>query len=360
MDLVDAIFVLAAAFGLDLVFGDPVFRLHPVRLMGDCIRLSENFIRSLGLGRLTRKSEQSCSPDCWRAAFVGGVLVVLLTHCLWQIPLWLGGMLLFNVPYIPSWIFLSVFACLMALLFAVRDLNAHAQRVRKALEANDLPAARTAVSMLVGRDVANLDSAGVSRAAIESLAESFVDSFFATWFWATVFAIVAHLCHLPAVLGALSGAVLHRMASTADSMIGHKDERYRNFGTCAARLDDVLNFLPARLSVLPLGLAAIFLRLNFYGGFKAFSRDRLKHASPNSAHSEAFVAGALELKLAGPVSYDGEIHEKPWLGNGSPNAEAKHIAQVQSLVLLAAIVSAAGVIAVLWSLMYFTGNCSGR
>jgi adenosylcobinamide-phosphate synthase len=242
----------------------------------------------------------------------------------------------------------------MALLFAVRDLNAHAQRVRKALEAGDLPQARTAVSMLVGRDVASLDSAGVSRAAIESLAESFVDSFFATWFWAAVLAILAHLCQLPAVLGALSGAVLHRMASTADSMIGHKDERYRHFGTCAARLDDVLNFLPARLSVLPLGLAAILLGRNFFGGFKAFLRDRLKHASPNSAHSEAFIAGALDLKLAGPVSYDGEIHEKPWLGHGSPNAEAKHIAQVQILVLLAAIVSAAGVIAVLWSLTYFT------
>lgn len=349
MDFLATILVLGAAFGLDLLFGDPVFRLHPVRLMGESLRLSEQFIRALGLGRLGRKSGSTCPPDCWRAAFVGGVLLVLLTHCLWQIPLWLGGMAIFNAHHISWWIYV-IFACLMAMLFAVRDLNAHAHRVRKALEANDLPAARTAVSMLVGRDVATLDSAGVSRAAIESLAESFVDSFFATWFWATVLAIVAHLCQLPPVLGALSGAVLHRMASTADSMIGHKDERYRHFGTCAARFDDVLNYLPARLSVLPLGLAVLLLGQNLRQGLSVFFHDRLKHASPNSAHSEAFVAGALGLKLAGPVSYDGEIYEKPWLGNGSPEAEAKHIAQVQRLIFLAATLSVLGFLGALWGI----------
>ncbi|MFA7585907.1 MAG: adenosylcobinamide-phosphate synthase CbiB, partial [Novosphingobium sp.] len=178
---------------------------------------------------------------------------------------------------------------------AQRSLDDHVVPVIAALRADDLDGARAAVGMIVGRDVAALDHAGVSRAAIESLAESFCDGVIAPLFWLLV--------------AGLPGIWLVKAINTADSLIGHKEEPYRDFGWAAARTDDVLNFVPARLSALLICLAG-------KGGWRIGWRYAGAHASPNSGWPEAAMAGVLGVRLAGPACYDGEIMDKPWIGEG--------------------------------------------
>jgi len=197
-----------------------------------------------------------------------------------------------------SWAWIAVaFAAWPAL--AQRSLHDHVIPVVTALEAGDLPKARRAVSMIVGRDTATLDEAGVARAAIESLAESFCDGIVAPLFWLMV--------------GGLPGIWAYKAVNTADSLIGHREEPYAVFGWAAARFDDFLNLIPARLSALCLCVAA-------GGGWRILWRDRARHASPNAGWPEAAMAGALGIRLAGPIHYDGIGHDKPWIGGEGRDA----------------------------------------
>jgi len=176
---------------------------------------------------------------------------------------------------------------------AQRSLDDHVRAVAHALEQSDLPAARTAVAMIVGRDTGSLDEAGVSRAAIESLSESFCDGIAAPLFWLLV-------------LGP-PGIWAYKAINTADSLIGHREDRWRAFGWAAARIDDLVNLVPARLGGMLICIAA-------GNGWETMWRDADKHASPNAGWTEAAMAGALKLRLAGPICYDGVMHDKPWIG----------------------------------------------
>ena len=206
---------------------------------------------------------------------------------------WVAG------PY--AWIGLAMLA---APGLAQRSLHDHVAPVAKALASGDLGAAREAVARIVGRDVAVLDEPGVARAAIESLAESFCDGVVAPLFWLLV-------------LG-LPGLWAYKAINTADSMIGHKEPRWRAFGWAAARVDDIANYLPARLAGLLICIAGP-------GGLRTMWRDGGKHASPNAGRPEAAMAGVLGVRLAGPVAYDGEILSKPWIGRGRSDANAGNI-----------------------------------
>ncbi|SNT08912.1 adenosylcobinamide-phosphate synthase [Sphingomonas laterariae] len=197
---------------------------------------------------------------------------------------------------------------------AQRSLYDHVRPVARHLAAGDLPAARQAVGMIVGRDTAALDEAGVARAAIESLAESFCDGVAAPLFWL--------------LLLGLPGLWVYKAINTADSLIGHKEARWRAFGWAAARTDDLLNWLPARLSGLLLCLAAP-------GGWGCLWRDHGKHASPNAGWPEAAMAGALGLRLAGPIAYDGVLSPKPWIGRGRADARAADIDRALALYVRA-------------------------
>ncbi|WP_156842542.1 adenosylcobinamide-phosphate synthase CbiB [Novosphingobium aquimarinum] len=178
---------------------------------------------------------------------------------------------------------------------AQRSLYSHVAPVARALEAGDLAGARISVSAIVGRDTQALDESGVSRAAIESLAESFCDGVAAPLFWL-------------ALLG-LPGIWAYKAINTADSLIGHPEAAHRAFGWASARMDDVANLIPARLCATLLCLAAM-------GGWRTVWRDHAKHASPNAGWPEAAMAGALRVRLAGPITYDGVIAAKPWIGDG--------------------------------------------
>lgn len=212
-----------------------------------------------------------------------------------------------------GWSWIGV-ALLAAPGLAQRSLFEHVRAVRDALAGGDLEAARSAVGMIVGRDVAVLDEAGISRAAIESLAESFCDGIAAPLFWLLI-------------LG-LPGIWIYKAINTADSLIGHREAPWRDFGWAAARTDDLLNLIPARVAGPLICLAA-------GRGWRVMWRDAGKHASPNAGWTEAAMAGALGLRLAGPVSYDGEVHAKAWIGDGRADAGAADIARALVLYLRA-------------------------
>jgi len=197
---------------------------------------------------------------------------------------------------------------------AQRSLHDHVRPVADALERQDLPAARAAVGMIVGRDTAALDEAGVARAAIESLAESFCDGVVAPLFWLLM-------------LG-LPGIWAYKAINTADSMIGHREERWRAYGWAAARTDDAMNLIPARLS-------GFLICLCGGGGWRILWRDASRHASPNAGWPEAAMAGALGLRLAGPIAYDGIISDKLWIGEGDRPARTEDIRRGLGIYALA-------------------------
>jgi adenosylcobinamide-phosphate synthase len=208
------------------------------------------------------------------ALVVGAVLQVWLARLAWGLPL---------------------FALVASLGLAQRSLYQHVAEVARPLVAGDLVAARAAVARIVGRDVAALDGDGVAAAALESLAESFNDGIVAPAFWL--------------VVAGLPGLFVYKAVNTADSLIGHMEPRWRAFGWAAARTDDLMNLVPARLAGLLLTLAG-------QGGFRVMLRDAPRHASPNAGWPEAAMAGALRIRLGGPATYDGRAVERPVFGVG--------------------------------------------
>lgn len=212
---------------------------------------------------------------------------------------------------------------------AARSLDDHVRPILSALDAGDLPAARSTVGMIVGRDTQALDAPGVARAAIESLAESFCDGVVAPLFWLLVFG--------------LPGAWALKAINTADSMIGHREEPYRAYGWAAARLDDLVMLLPARLSGLLLCTAGC-------SGWRTMARDHAAHASPNAGWPEAAMAGALGVRLAGPVAYEGALADKPWIGEEGREAQAGDLRRALAIYRRACVILAtiAWVGATLW------------
>ncbi|MFV0624892.1 adenosylcobinamide-phosphate synthase CbiB [Sphingomonas sp. ac-8] len=197
-------------------------------------------------------------------------------------------------------------ALLAAPGLAQRSLDDHVRPVAAALVAGNLPAARTAVGRIVGRDTAKLDEAGVARAGIESLAESFCDGIAAPLFWL--------------LLLGLPGLWAYKAINTADSLIGHREPRWRAFGWAAARIDDFANLAPARLGGAILCLAG-------GRGWRTMLRDAHRHASPNAGWTEAAMAGALRVRLAGPIAYDGVVAAKPWIGGSFADPDARDVAR---------------------------------
>ncbi len=305
--------IILLAFLLDLILGDPRYRLHPIRLMGLCIGFFTPVLKRVGLGRRG-----------------GGILLVAMTGLIFS-GAFLSIHLLFYALLPFAAIAFDLFVCYSCL--ALKDLVTHTELVTRALEQGNLPDARTSVAMVVGRDVQFLDERGISRAAIETLAENFVDGFLSPLFWYVVGGIFGHIAGFSAVPSGLLFMIVFKVASTLDSMVGYKDAAFLEFGWAGARLDDVMNFIPARLSLFILWAGAWFSNLKAKKGMQTALRDRLKHASPNSAHAESFVAGALHIRLGGPTAYPSGIKDKPWLGEGNPDPTPSQIRQTASLLI---------------------------
>lgn len=306
---------LFAAVILDFLLGDPRWFPHPVR----------------GIGRLCTGSEKLTRALC-KNLYLAGICTVLvvisLTGFIVFVLLYAGFLL---APYLGE--ILAVF--LLYTTIAAKDLIQHSNSVYKHLRSPvSLDLARNAVGRIVGRDTRQLDEAGISRACIETVAENMVDGITAPLFWAIAASFASPFVGMSPIGCSVVGAFFYKSVNTMDSMIGYKNDRYLQFGMAAAKLDDVVNFIPARLSGLCIIVAAFFLKLDYRKAAKIFFRDRLQHSSPNAGHTEAAAAGALGLRLGGPSTYFGKIVEKPYMGDGLREAVPEDIKKTNSLVLV--------------------------
>ena len=231
--------------------------------------------------------------------------------------------LLLSLAYgVNQWLGFALETLLCAQILATKSLKEESMKVYAALKTGDLAASRYAVSMIVGRDVSRLDEAGVARAAVETVAENTSDG------------IVAPMLFL-----AIGGAPLgffYKAVNTMDSMLGYVEPPYKNIGLVGAKMDDVFNFVPARLSAVLMLAAGGILRLDVKNGWKIFKRDRFCHASPNSAQTESVCAGLLGLRLAGDAWYHGVLHKKPYIGDGLREIETQDIPRACNLLYVTA------------------------
>jgi len=289
--------IIFFAFLLDVFLGDPPYRYHPIRIIGRCITLFEKTLRHMGLNGKG-----------------SGLLLVVTTELSALCP-YLTASLLLHSLYRPLGMSFDLFICYSGL--ALKDLTVHAQPVIHALETGDLHEAQQRIGRIVGREVQYLDHNGVSRAAVETLAENFVDGFLSPVFWYLVGGILAYILSLPLVILAVTFMLFFKVGSTLDSMVGYRSPEFVAFGWASAKLDDMMNFIPARLSLIILFFGALISGLHPLEGLRIARRDRLKHDSPNAAHAESFFAGALGVRLCGPAVYHGSLKDKPWVGNGN-------------------------------------------
>ena len=301
---------LIAGCILDWLMGDPYWLFHPVRFMGNMISALEARLRRL-------------FPE--HLLLAGGVLAGFMCLFWTLIPVlgFLGiyrGLLSFGIQR--HWIYICLFVLesfFCGQLLAARSLQTESMKVCSALKEGDIEKARKAVSMIVGRDTAVLDRDGIARAAVETVAENTSDGVIAPFLFMALFG--------PA------GGFFYKAVNTMDSMVGYKNETYLLFGRAAAKLDDAVNWLPARLSGMLLAAAAWLLPgMDGKNAWRIFKRDRFNHASPNSAQGEAACAGALHLRLAGDAWYFGTLYKKPYIGDDDRPIRPDDIKGVCSLM----------------------------
>ncbi|QIO35018.1 adenosylcobinamide-phosphate synthase CbiB [Bradyrhizobium sp. 1(2017)] len=274
---------MVVAMAVDALLGWPSWLFarigHPVTWLGRLIEAID-----------TAWNRASDPPALRRAAGVAGALLVI------TLSVAVGAVVQSLLPW--GWIQIALVGILAWPLVALRSLHDHVAAVAKPLSAGDVAAARDAVSRIVGRDPAALDEAGIARAAIESLAENASDGIVAPVFWGALFG-------LPGIFG-------YKAINTLDSMIGHRSERHEAFGWAAARIDDVANFIPARLT----GFLFVLLAPRRSEALACITRDARRHRSPNAGWPEAAMAGALGVRLSGPRIYHGSVTNEPWLNEG--------------------------------------------
>ena len=306
--------ILTALF-LDFLFGDPRWYPHPVKGIGLVCRISEDATR-----KFVKKP--------FIAGFFTVAVVLLIT----------GGLvfLFLTVCYAVSSIIGDIAAILLLYTtFAAKDLMHHSMDVFTGLvHDSNIAKARKAVGRIVGRDTQSLNDSEVSKACVETVAENMVDGITAPFFFAAVFSLFSPHLGMTAIGWSTVGAFLYKAINTMDSMIGYRNDKYLYFGRVAARVDDFVNFIPARLSGLMLIFAAFILKLDYRGAAKIFTRDRLNHSSPNAGHTEAAVAGALGVRLGGPLLYSGMVVDKPYIGDDIREIKADDIKTSNKLVLV--------------------------
>ena len=303
--------ILAFFFGflLDLLLGDPYWLPHPIRLIGSLISGLEKKL----LGGRTEKDHKK--------ELKKGVLLVFLVLF---ITFSVSAILIVGTYNIHPYLGVLVETIMTYQILAAKCLKVESMKVYHCLQTEGLEAARKAVSMIVGRDTSVLDEEGVAKAAIETVAENTSDGVIA-----------------PTLYTALGGPILgffYKAVNTMDSMVGYKNEKYLYFGRAAAKLDDLVNYLPSRISAY-LMICAAFTGGKGYSGrqaYKIYKRDNRKHASPNSAQTESVCAGALGIRLAGNASYFGKMVKKPFIGDSLRNVEYEDIKRVNKLMYLTA------------------------
>ncbi len=299
------VWAVLGGFVLDALFGDPAWLPHPVVYMGKAISKLEKFLRP----RL---------PKTPQGELLGGAIVAF---CLPVGTFLLTGLVCWGAARLHPLLGLAVqmFWCGQAL--AARGLVQESTNVYKELKKPDLPGARKAVSRIVGRDTAELTAEGVTKAAVETVAENASDG------------VIAPLLYM--LIGGAPLALTYKAINTMDSMLGYKNEKYLYFGRIPAKLDDAANYLPSRLAALLWVAAAAFTHNDAKGAWKIWRRDRRRHASPNSAQTESACAGALGVQLAGPAYYFGQYYPKLTIGDALRPIEPEDILRANQMMYVA-------------------------
>jgi len=294
------------AFVLDSILGDPLWMPHPVRLMGAII------------GRLEKPFRRLPVNETISGAFFALFLVASVFALTW--------VMLLSAGWIHPWLRSVLEVMLLYWCMAAKSLDLAAGEVERRLLQDDIKIARKELSMIVGRDTENLTFVEICRAAIETVAENLSDGVISPFFWMAV--------------GGAPAAMAFKMISTLDSMVGYNNARYRLFGRVSARLDDAANFIPARLSVFVIFLAARILKLNANAAFITALREGMHHVSPNAGYPEAAFAGALGVRLNGPAVYGGKVKEKPFIGAGLGDPGIGHLRAARSLLRVSSFMGA--------------------
>ncbi|MGN1318989.1 MAG: adenosylcobinamide-phosphate synthase CbiB [Lachnospirales bacterium] len=287
-------------FILDFIFGDPYFLPHPIRWMGRLISFLENKARKLSKNSLHLK--------------ISGFIIVIIVIFIVAL---VSFSLLFICYKINIYLAILVNAIMCYYALAMRSLKKESMKVYFALKKGDINLSRKAVSMIVGRDTQNLDDVAVTKAAVETVAENLSDG------------VIAPLFYMLIGLGPL--AMVYKAINTMDSMLGYKDEKYRDIGYACAKLDDIVNFIPSRLGAIFM----IIVSGNIKNSYRIWKRDRFNHKSPNSAQTESVCAGALGVMLAGDATYFGKLYKKPTIGDNLRNIEYEDIIRANNLMMRA-------------------------
>jgi len=303
-----------AGFVLDLFLGDPINWPHPIRWIGSLIGFTTR--------ELLDRADRSLDTDSIhkRKRLYGLFLVIIVI----TISGGISFLLLFSAYTINTLLGVIIEAIMTYYCLASKSLYSESMKVFHALKNEGLDSGRRAVSMIVGRDTVNLDQNGVIKAAVETVAENTSDG------------VIAPMIYL-AIGGPVLGFI-YKAINTMDSMVGYKNDKYMDFGRIAAKLDDIANFIPARISALLMIISCLFLgsHYSFFSAIRIYARDRYNHSSPNSAHTESVCAGALGLRLAGPASYFGKTINKPFIGDNIRTIQLDDIKRANVLMFATA------------------------
>lgn len=304
-----SIYACIIGFILDLIVGDPHWLYHPVRLIGKLISSTEKLIRR-------------CFPKTKAGERTGGIILAIIVMVLSTgIPL--GVLVICYKTNVYLGLIIESIFCYQ--LLATKSLKVESMKVYSALKDKDIEKARYAVSMIVGRDTKSLDAVGITKAAVETVAENTSDG------------SIAPLIAI--IIGGAPIGFLYKSINTMDSMIGYKNEKYINLGRFAAKLDDIVNYIPARFSAYMMILSACILGMDGKNAYRIYKRDRYKHASPNSAQTESVCAGALRVRLAGDAYYFGKLHKKEYIGDDLREIEIEDIKRANHLLYMCAFLS---------------------
>ncbi len=317
----EILIAVAIGFILDLIFGDPQWLPHPVRLIGLMITKGEKLLR-----KIFHKSN--------KAVFIGGlVLTLFVTAISFALPI----LILWASSLVSIYLKIAVESFFCYQIVATKCLKVESMRVYKYLALDDIDNSRKYVSWIVGRDTENLDKVQITKATVETVAENTSDG------------VIAPLLFM--AIGGAPLAFLYKAVNTLDSMIGYKNDKYMYFGRFAAKVDDIFNFIPAIISAYIMIASSFLLNMNFKNAFKIYKRDRFNHSSPNSAKTESVCAGALDIQLAGDSYYFGKLVKKNTIGDPNRTVEITDIKRANKLMYMTAIVSVISFLAMRFAIL---------
>ena len=319
--------IIALVIGciLDFLFGDPEYWWHPIRLIGNLISKYEKILRAICIK--VKKNE-----------FGAGIILVVLVIVSVIIPVVFLQIICYRIHFILG-IVVESFLCYQML--AAKSLKMESMNVYTKLKNKGIEAGRLAVARIVGRDTDQLSETEVVKATVETIAENTSDG------------VIAPIFYM--IIGGATLGFVYKAINTMDSMVGYRNERYLYFGRAAAKVDDVVNFIPARLAALFMILATLWSKWDTKNAWRIFVRDRYQHKSPNSAQTESVMAGALSIQLAGNATYFGELYQKPTIGDANREIQTDDIIQANRLMYRTTVIAVVILVALKISVLLLIG-----